>query len=200
MVFAGVVSLIAVAVTGASLAWLHVQPTRLSAVHDAVGEYGITPFRSGYRVAAIAFGVAGVALAIGIDRAIARHGHAGVVALLVVFGVARAAISWFPMDAPDTPRTSTGAIHVLLAFVTFLSITGAAIWLGAILPNVTRWHSLGPASTVLGYAMAACLAIFGWSRLIPALRTRFGATERGFYVLALTWTALFAFACAANLH
>ena len=185
--------------TVASLAWLHVQRNGLSAVRNAVSEYGITPFRSSYRVATVAFGIAGVALAIGVDRAIKGHGHAGVVALLVVFAAARGAISWFPMDAPDAPRTSTGAIHVLLAFVAFLSIAGAAIWLGAILPNVTRWHSLGPASTVLGYAMAACLVTFGWSRSIPALRVRFGI-ERGFYVFAIAWTALFAFACAANLH
>jgi uncharacterized protein DUF998 len=123
-----------------------------------------------------------------------------VVALLALFGVTRGAISWFPMDAPEAPRTSTGAIHVLLASVTFLSVAAAAIWLGPILPNVTRWHSLGPASTVLGYAMAGCLLIFGWSRGIPALRMRFGAIERGFYVSAIAWTALFAFACAANLH
>ena len=66
MVIAGAVSLIAVAVTVASLVWLHVQPTRLSPVRNPVSEYGITPFRSGYRVATIAFGIAGVALAIGI--------------------------------------------------------------------------------------------------------------------------------------
>lgn len=114
----GVVSLIAVAVTVARLAWLHVQPTGLS-WRNPVSEYGITPFRSGYRVATIAFGVAGLALAIGIDRAIAGHGTVGVVALLVVFAAARGAISWFPMDALDTPRTSTGVTHVLLASLAF---------------------------------------------------------------------------------
>jgi hypothetical protein len=44
MVIAGVVSLIAVCVVVASLAWLHVQPTGLSAVRNPVSEYGITPF------------------------------------------------------------------------------------------------------------------------------------------------------------
>ena len=121
MVIAGVVSLIAVAVTVASLAWLHVQRTGLSWLQNPVSEYGITPFRSGYRVATIAFGVAGLALAIGVDRAIAGHGTVRVVALLVVFAAARGAISWFPMDAPDAPRTSTGGIHVLLASGAFLT-------------------------------------------------------------------------------
>jgi Protein of unknown function (DUF998) len=96
MVIAGVVSLIAVAVTVASLVWLHIQPTRLSPVRDPVSEYGVTPFRCGYRVATIAFGIAGVALAIGIDRAIKGHRRAGVVALLVLFGAARGAIKLVP--------------------------------------------------------------------------------------------------------
>ena len=135
MVIAGVVSLVALAVMVASLAWLHAERTGLSWVRNPVSEYGITPFRSGYRVATIAFGVAGLALAIGIDRAITGHGHAGVVALLVVFAVARGAISWFPMDAPDAPRTSTGGTHVLLASLAFLSIAGAAIWLGRSCPT-----------------------------------------------------------------
>jgi len=37
----------------------------------------------------IAYGIAGVALAIGIDRAISGHGSVGVVAFLVLFGAAR---------------------------------------------------------------------------------------------------------------
>ncbi|HYB29573.1 MAG TPA: hypothetical protein VEF89_23380 [Solirubrobacteraceae bacterium] len=48
--------------------------------------------------------------------------------------------------------------------------------------------------------MTACLLIFGWSRPIPAMRVRFGAIECGFYVSAITWVALFALACAANVH
>ena len=80
---AGFVSLIAVTVTRASLVWLHVQRTGLSAARNPVSEYGITPFRSGYRIATIAFGIAGIALAIGIDRAISGHGRVGVVALLI---------------------------------------------------------------------------------------------------------------------
>jgi hypothetical protein len=48
--------------------------------------------------------------------------------------------------------------------------------------------------------MTACLVTFGWSRGIPALRVRGGAIERGFYVFAIAWTALFAFACAAKIH
>lgn len=194
------ISLLAVAVLIASLTWLHVQPTGLSPVRNAVSQYGITPFRAGYRVATIAFALAGLTLAIGIDRAISGHGRTLVIALLVVFAAARGAISWFPMDAPDAARTSTGSVHGLLALAAFGSVAYAALRLGRVLAHTARWHSLGPASTVLGWAMVACLLSMALARSHPAMRARFGAVERGFYLFAIAWVALFAFACAANLH
>lgn len=183
-----------------SLGWLHVQQTGLSPVRNAVSEYGITPFRAGYRIATIAFGLAGLGLAIGIARSISGHGEIVVVALLIVFALARAAISWFPMDAPGQQRTSTGAIHVLLAFVAFATVTVATLTLAGVLGHVTRWHSLGQASTGLGYGMPACLTAFGLSWSIPPLRARPGLIERGFYLFAIAWVAVFAIACAADLH
>jgi len=59
MAAAGLIALLALAVTAASLGYLHLAPTGLSPVRNAVSQYGITPFRAGYRVATIAFGAAG---------------------------------------------------------------------------------------------------------------------------------------------
>ena len=68
----------------------------------------------------------------------------------------------------------------------------AALVLGAVLSSQGRWHALAPVSTALGYAMAACLAMFGLAQSLPPLRARFGAIERGFYLFAITWCAVFA--------
>jgi hypothetical protein len=38
------------------------------------------------------------------------------------------------------------------------------------------------------------------SRGLPEVRARFGAIERGFYLSAIAWFALFAAACAVGLH
>jgi hypothetical protein len=114
MAAAGLTALLALAVTAASLGYLHLAPTGLSPVRNAVSQYGITSFRTGYRVATISFGAAGVALAAGIGLAIGGRGET-VVALLIVFAIARAAISWFPMDAPGADRTPTGQMHGMLA-------------------------------------------------------------------------------------
>lgn len=197
---AGIVSLLGVAVVLGSLAWLHLQGTGLSPVRDAVSHYGITPFRNGYRVATIAFAVAGVALAVGIDRAFRGHGAGTVVTLLVIFAAARAAISWFPMDAPGRPRTRPGAIHLLLAILAFGSIASAALGLAGVVAHAGRWQSLAAPSRALGWAMLACLAGMGLGRAAPAVRAGFGAIERGFYACAIAWTALIGVACAAALR
>jgi hypothetical protein len=99
------------------------------------------------------------------------------------------------MDAPAAPRTSTGRAHGLLATAAFGGATIAAFKLAAVLRAGHRWHALAPVSTALGVAMAISLAGLIVSRSHPALRARFGAIERGFYVSAIAWFAVFAVAC-----
>lgn len=194
---AGAVALGALVVLIASLTYLHVAPTGLSPLRNAVSQYGITRYRAGYRVATIAFAIAGAALAVGIDRGAGSREHVGfVIALLIVFAVARAAISWFPMDAPGSSRTQTGATHGLLATAAFLAIALAALRLGTVLRAGARWHSLATVSTGLGWAMIATLVAMLAARSLPDIAARFGAIERCFYVLAIVWSAVFAVACA----
>lgn len=196
MVIAGVISLVALAVVVGSLGWLHRAPTRLSAVRDPVSQYGISAYRSGYRVATIAFAAAGLALAVGIGQTPGVSGRGAPITLLLVFAAARAAISWFPMDAPGAPRTATGRIHWLLAIAAFGSATAAAFRLAGSLRGGIRWHSLAPTSRALAWAMLACLIVMALSRSLPAVRARFGAVERGFYLCAIAWFSVFAMACA----
>ncbi|MGO9962772.1 MAG: DUF998 domain-containing protein [Acidimicrobiales bacterium] len=197
---AGVVALVALATVLVALGYLHLAPTGLSPVRNAVSQYGITRFRAGYRVATIAFAVAGIALAVGIDRVASKDGREEVVVLLLLFALARGAISWFPMDAPGAARTSTGQVHGLLALVAFASAATAALRLGTVLSHGARWRPLAPVSSALGWAMVACLLGILFARSFPSLRARFGAIERGFYVSAIAWFAVFASACAANTH
>ena len=193
----GAIALAALAAVVASLGYLHLAPTGLSPIRNAVSQYGISPMRSGYRVATIAFAVAGVALAVGIDRAVGSRASA-VVVLLALFAAARAAISWFPMDAPGAPSTSTGRAHRLLATAAFGGATAAAFKLASLLADGARWHSLAPASYALGALMGASLGALVLSRSYPALRERFGLVERGFYVSAIAWFAVFGIACVAG--
>ena len=127
MTAAGVTALLALAVTVASLGYLHFAPTGLSPVRNAVSQYGITPFRAGYRVATL-----------------------------------------------------------------------AAFRLAGVLSREDRWHWLISVSTALGGLMAACLVGMALARTFPAVRARFGAVERGFYLAAIAWFAVFSVACVTG--
>lgn len=196
---AGGIALAGVAATVASLVYLHLAPTGLSPVHNAVSHYGITAYRSGYRAATISFGIAGAALAVGVSDAVHGRGSRVVVGSLVVFAVGRFVISWFPMDAPGSPGTPTGHAHGLIAIVTFGSATIAAFRLGAALTGEVRWHSLAPVSTGLAWAMVACIVGMALGRASPGIRSWFGAVERGLYVAMIGWFIVVAVACAARL-
>jgi hypothetical protein len=197
MTLAGAIALVALAVVLASLLFLHLAPTGLSPIRNAVSQYGITPYRAGYRVATLAFAIAAVALAVGIRHESGSRANA-VVVLLAIFAGARAAISWFPMDAPGTPRTTTGHIHGLLAIAAFAGAAAAAFKLANVLSQRGHWHSLAPVSTALGALMALCLIGMALARSYPAVRANFGVIERGFYLSAISWFAVFAVACVAN--
>lgn len=192
---AGVVTLLALAATVASLVYLHVAPTGLSPAHSAVSQYGITSFRGGYRAATIAFAVAGVALAAGLTTAIRGHDRIQVVVLLLVFALARALISWYPMDVPGAQRTSTGRAHGWLAIAAFGGAALAALRLARVLGGQAQWHALAPFSATLGWIMVALLLVMALARSIPAVRSAFGGIERGFYLTAIAWFAMIGFAC-----
>lgn len=180
---AGIVSLVGLAGVVGSLGYLHLAPTGLSPVANAVSQYGITEYRFGYRVATVSFGVAGIALAVGLHAALPASGTSAVVAFLAVFAAGRLVISWFPMDAPGSPRTSTGQAHGLIASAPSSPRVGSP------------WPSLSPVSTGLGAAMAVCLLGTVLGRSSPSWHRAFGAVERLFYVGAIAWFAVFSVAC-----
>jgi len=195
---AGAASLAGTAVAIGALAYLHVARTGLSPLHDAVSRFGITSYRAWYRVMTIAMGVAGAGIAVALGSAGLGSGATTVVALVAVFSACRLAISWFPMDAPGSPRTSTGQAHGLLAIVTFASVGAAAIRLCRVLEVDPRLDALANTSRILGWATVVFLVLLFLSRLAPELRRYFGATERLLYLAILIWLVVIGTACATG--
>lgn len=195
---AGVVSLLATASALGALAYLHVAPTGLSPVRAAVSQYGISPYRSWYRALTVSMGAAAAALAVALATGRTVPGTTTLVGLVGAFAACRLAISWFPMDAPGAPRTSTGTAHGLLALVTFVSVTVAAVRLGRVLDAQVALHPVAVASRLLGWGMAACVALLFLARLGPDLRRRFGVIERALYALILAWLVVVGLACATG--
>ena len=105
------VILAASATAFAALVTLHLLPTGLSPRRNPASHYGITDYRLGYRVLTIGLGVAGLATAIALAMTVPDSAQPrGVVTVLLLFAVSRAAISWFPKDAPGAQRTRHAAV------------------------------------------------------------------------------------------
>jgi hypothetical protein len=192
---AGAVGLAGLASTVAFLVYLHAVPTGLSPLRNAVSQYGLTAYRGGYRGATFGFAVAGVAAAAGLGVTFRDRNPGALVALLLIFAVTRAIISWFPMDAPGTATTVTGQTHRLLAFLAFGAVAAAAFVLSSRLQSGNHWQGLAPISSGFGWAMLAFVLGMVMARENQASRQWFGAAERGFYLVALGWFAVFTVAC-----
>lgn len=168
-----------------ALVALHLAPTGLSALRNAVSQYGISSYRGGYRVQTIGYAVAGLGAAMGVST---LPGPVAIpVGLCLIFAGARALISWFPMDAPGTQRTATGRRHGALAAAAFVG-AGLAAWQLAKLLHYDRLHpDIAATSTALGAVMT--LTLLAMVSLRSADQQYFGLIERGFYLSMTAWLA-----------
>lgn len=177
-----------VAVGLCSLVVLHLVPSGLSPRRNPVSQYGITRFALGYRMQTVAYGVAGVGAAICVTQS-ERRGSL-VVALCLVFALARGAIGWFPMDAPGAARSSMGRLHGQLAIVAFVGLGIAALAWARVLDAAGGEGGFARGSEVLGVVMLAALAAMAADRRGSA--RNFGLFERVFYVAMTIWLVLLA--------
>jgi hypothetical protein len=165
----------------------------VSPMRDAVSQYGITRYRLLYRVQTIGFAVAGAAAAVGLAEAAPGRARA-LIALIIVFAVARLVISWFPMDEPDGERTNHGRMHGVLAVVTFLAIAAAAGRLGTVAKHVPGWATLSTVSSVFAWLMVASLVammvVRRSGRVNRGSSSYFGAAERALYLAIVAWLVL----------
>lgn len=108
------------------------------------------------------------------------------VVLLLAFSAARAAIGFFPMDAPESEASPTGRLHNVLATTAFATVTaGAFTGAGALhdggFVDASAW------STSCGIVMAIGTVGMLVTTRIPSMRTMFGLAERLIYLGFLAW-------------
>jgi hypothetical protein len=185
---AGVIALVGIGACTASLLVLHLAPTGLSWQHNPVSQYGITPYRLGYRFQTISMGISAIGVAVGVGQ-LGIRGCTQVTILLVLFGGARLVISWFPMDSPGTVSSQTGRRHGALALVAFATATLGALRLCGILRSAHRWGASSTVILVLGLLMLATLLAMATMRRRPN-RQYFGLVERGFYLGAIAFLTI----------
>jgi hypothetical protein len=188
-----VTCLAATAVSVGAIVVLHVLPTGLSPMRNAVSQYGITRYRLGYRIQTIALAVAGAAAAVGLAEAAPGRARA-LIALVIIFALARLVISWFPMDEPGGERTNHGSMHGLIAVVTFIAIAAAAGQLGSVAKQVPGWTTLATVSSAIAWLMVASLiammVVRRGARVTHSTPNYFGAIERVFYLAIVAWFVL----------
>jgi hypothetical protein len=175
----GALGVLAAVATLACIVFLvgaHLLPTGYDPVRDPVSDYGVGRHIGWYAGATTSIGIAALALAGALAR---EHAPWHVVALLVVFAVARFLIPVFPTDLEGERPSRPGAIHLLLAGVAF----GSICWsMCAYAPSWADWLPW------LGYvATAAAVGTLVSLRRLPFLRPWTGAIERVFYAAMLAW-------------
>lgn len=185
------VDLAATTVALSAMIVLHALPTGLSPAHNPVSQYGITGYHQGYRVLTLALGLAGLAAAAAVATAYPPQERSTIVALLVVFGLCRLAISWWPMDTPGQPRSTHGTVHMIFAIGAFATATIAANQMRHVAAQSAPpfspgyQNALGAASWLLVIGLVGLLI----TRRLDARHRYFGAAERliyaGIYVLLI---------------
>jgi hypothetical protein len=182
----GALAAAATSVCAMALIYVHTRPTGYDPVRDAVSDYGVGPYRFWYRAAALTLGSAGILLASGIAATV-RPEPVFVVALLVVFGVARIAIVGFPVDLDRRRRSRAGRVHLLLAAVAFLTIAFAAAKLPRSVIADPGWSGMEGMLRAIGWLVVVAAAATGLGLRIVSLRPVFGLLERFLYVAMLAW-------------
>lgn len=162
-----------VAVGGVALIALHLLPTGLSPVRNAVSQYGISRYRSGYRVQTIGHAVAGAGAAVGVAALPGR----GTVPIVL---------------------SRTGGRHGLLAAAAFGSVALAAAGVSRLLGRDGIDPAMGVLSGALAVVMLGTLLAMAMDRRAGA--AHFGLIERGFYLAVTVWLVALCVTLAASVR
>jgi hypothetical protein len=178
-------SLVPLAVGVAALVRLHLIPTGLDPMRDAVSDYGTTEHHVLYRVQVVAFGLSAALLTAALSQE--EPVRTGGLVWLAIYAAARIAIAGFMIDRDAARPTTEGRVHLLLATLAFTAIAVAASTVGP---------DLGGTSHSLSWAVVAAAIGTGVCRLVPPLAPSFGAVERLLYVTTVAWLVATALALA----
>ena len=177
MIF-GILAGICLVVAAVLLVRLHTLFTGFAPVSGAVDDLGTTRYHPYYRAMVVALGFAAFILAVGL----ARETDAVAVAWLEIYGGTRVVIAGVMTD----PRRALagGRVHLVLVLLGFAAIAIAAILL--------HWDGDPSFLRPLGVLVALCALAAAVTRVLPAVRRRFGAAERALYLTSISWLGVVA--------
>jgi hypothetical protein len=153
------------------LAVLHALRTDVNPATDPVSNYAVGDYGTLNMLATLAVGLGALALTAALYQT-PRRSMVGLL-LLAVFGLAKVAQAFFPIDVAAETTTS-GSIHSVLGNVAFFALPVAAVLLSR-----SRGHVEMVVAVLLAVAMFAALAADAMGG--------FGIAQRVFLVLSSTW-------------
>lgn len=181
------IALAGVAVDLIVFAVLHLAQPEVDVRHAPTSAYihGSLGFLS--PVAGAAVGVGGLALALGSWQQASTAGPRIGAGLLAVFGLAKLAQAFFPIDAAGE-STSTGALHNLLGNVAFFALPVAAVLISRAVAAATGRGTPSWLPALAGWGLVATTALV----LAGDGLGFFGLAQRIYLLSAMAWTALVA--------
>jgi hypothetical protein len=183
-----IVAAVAMAIATVALVLLHFLPTGYDPIRDAVSDYAIGRYRTGFWLFTTAGAVSGLALAIALAQSTPTKPTLTIV-MLLLSGVARLLIPLFPTDQSGGRfQTVKGTIHMALAVTLFASIAVAASNLGGTLGHEPAWHPVkGLVDGWLPWAITATAVATGLAIAGRRLQRIFGLIERLYYLSSIPW-------------
>jgi hypothetical membrane protein len=153
------------------LAVLHVLRTDVDPATDPVSDYAVGDYGMLEVFAMLAVGLGALALTAALHQT-PRRSMVGLV-LLAVFGLAKVAQAFFPIDVGDETTTS-GSIHSVLGTMAFFALPVAAVLLS---------RSRGGVEMVIAVLLAVAMVAVFVSNTVGGV----GIAQRVFLVLSSIW-------------
>lgn len=156
---------------------LHFLPNRFNPVKNTVSDY-VAALSGKYRFAKVAMPLFGALSTLSLAVAIATNAKvvsAFVILFLIISGICRFLLIFFPTDITGQPSTKVGRLHLTFAIVSFAGIAFAA----------ANFHLTSLDGTIgQVVVVAAILLLVGF---LPQIKKIFGLLERIFLSLSVLW-------------
>jgi Protein of unknown function (DUF998) len=172
----------------------HILDTQYDAFEDYISDYAIGPWGWVYGSAFWASCIGCVALSIALWRLLPPKARSRLgIALLVIVGVTYAVDFVFPTDIlppGQSPRTTTGLIHFLDAFLGWILFTASALLISSRLEPDQYWKPWRPRLIALAWLSALLLLV-----LIVVVISKIpfgGLAEKAFILDRNIWSLLLA--------
>lgn len=182
----GVLILLFVGISTGCLIYLHLLPTGLNPLRNAVSEYGAGRFRFWYQAMCVNQAIAAFLMAAALATKV-TPAPLETDAALIVLGLARLVISQVPVFVVHGKRTITSGTHLLMAVLIFGSAVVASNSFDTAIASHADWASVLGALRLFKYAIAVFTLLTLLTVSAPRGLRYVGTVERLLYLSIIGW-------------